>query len=204
MLHFPNQNIGLPVPDADLVTQALARNLKRLRAERGHTLDALAARSGVSRGMVVQIEQARTNPSVGTVVRLADALGVSIARLLDYDETSTVRIVPAEDAVRLWTGPDGGHGTLLNGTEAPGPLELWSWRLQPGESHASDPHPPGTVEIARVDEGVLTLVLDGREHRVPAGSTASYEAGTAHAYRNAEPDGPCLVTLVVSVPPPGK
>ncbi|MFJ4679847.1 MULTISPECIES: helix-turn-helix domain-containing protein [unclassified Kitasatospora] len=190
------------MPDADLVTQALARNLKRLRLERGHTLDALAARSGVSRGMVVQIEQARTNPSVGTVVRLADALGVSIARLLDYDETSAVRIVPAEQAVRLWNGPGGGSGTLLGGAEAPGPLELWSWRLHPGESHASDPHPPGTVEIARVDEGVLTLTLDGREHRVPAGATASYEAGTAHGYRN-DGDAPCLVTMVVSVPPPG-
>lgn len=187
--------------DADLVTQALARNLKRLRLERGHTLDALAARSGVSRGMVVQIEQARTNPSVGTVVRLADALGVSIARLLDYDASSEVRITPVEDAVRLWTGPGGGSGTLLGGTEAPGPLELWSWRLHPGEAHTSDPHPPGTVEIARVDEGVLTLTLDGRDHRVPVSSTASY-GGTAHGYRN-DGDAPCLVTMVVSVPPPG-
>ncbi|MFE1319229.1 XRE family transcriptional regulator [Kitasatospora phosalacinea] len=190
------------MPDADLVTQALARNLKRLRLDRGHTLDALAARSGVSRGMVVQIEQARTNPSIGTVVRLADALGVSIARLLDYDAASEVKVVPAEDAVRLWNGPAGGSGTLLGGTEAPGPLELWAWHLHPGEGHASDPHPPGSVEIARVDEGVLTLVLDGREHRVPAGSTASYGAGAAHGYRN-DGDVPCRVTMVVSVPPPG-
>ncbi|MEV4561271.1 helix-turn-helix domain-containing protein [Kitasatospora sp. NPDC049285] len=191
------------MPDPDLVTQALARNLKRLRTERGHTLDALSARSGVSRGMVVQIEQGRTNPSVGTVVRLADALGVSIARLLDYDETSTVRIVPGEEAVRLWSGPSGGRGVLLNGIEAPGPLELWDWLLQPGEAHASDPHPPGTVEIARVDEGVLTLTLDGRDHAIPAGSTASYEAATAHAYGN-HGTVPCRLTLVVSVPPPGK
>ncbi|GAA2822219.1 XRE family transcriptional regulator [Kitasatospora paracochleata] len=189
------------MPDPDLVTQALARNLKRLRTDRGHTLDALAARSGVSRGMVVQIEQGRTNPSVGTVVRLADALGVSIARLLDYDETSVVRIVPADEAVRLWSGPDGGSGVLLNGIEAPGPLELWSWLMHPGEGHSSDPHPPGTVEIARVDEGELTLTLDGRDHRVPAGSTASYEAATAHGYRN-DGDTPLRLTLVVSVPPP--
>jgi len=189
------------MPDPDLVTQALARNLKRLRAERGHTLDALSARSGVSRGMVVQIEQGRTNPSVGTVVRLADALGVSIARLLDYDETSTVRIVPAEEAVTLWSGPSGGSGVLLSGVEAPGPLELWSWHLLPGEGYASDPHPPGTMEIARVDEGELTLTLDGRDHPVPAGSTASFEAGAPHGYRNAG-DVPVRITLVVSVPPP--
>ncbi|MFD9123770.1 XRE family transcriptional regulator [Kitasatospora sp. NPDC059571] len=189
------------MPDPDLITQALGRNIKRLRTERSHTLDALAARSGVSRGMIVQIEQARTNPSVGTVVRLADALGVSIARLLDYDETSTVRIVPGEEAVQLWSGPSGGRGVLLNGIEAPGPLELWEWTVLPGEGHTSDPHPVGTVEIVRVDEGALTLTLDGREHVVPAGSTASYEAGYAHGYRN-DGEVPLRLTLVVSVPPP--
>ncbi|WP_354643548.1 helix-turn-helix domain-containing protein [Kitasatospora camelliae] len=189
------------MPDPDLVTQALARNLRRLRAERGHTLDALAARSGVSRGMVVQIEQGRTNPSVGTVVRLADALGVSIARLLDYDATSAVRIVPAEEAVQLWTGPQGGNGVLQGGVEAPGPLELWSWRMLPGERYDSEAHPAGTTEIVRVDEGELTLSLDGRDHLVPTGSTASFDAGAAHGYRN---DGatPLRLTLVVSVPPP--
>ncbi|WP_405010373.1 XRE family transcriptional regulator [Kitasatospora sp. NBC_01539] len=191
------------MPDPELVTQALARNLKRLRTDRGHTLDALAARSGVSRGMIVQIEQGRTNPSVGTVVRLADALGVSIARLLDYDEVSTVRIVSDDEAVRLWAGAKGGSGVLLNGIEAPGPLELWEWVIMPGEAHGSDPHPAGTVEIARVDEGELTLTLDGRDHLVRAGSTASYEAGCAHGYRNAG-DVPVRLTLVVSVPPPAR
>jgi len=189
------------MPDPDLITQALARNLKRLRADRGHTLDALAARSGVSRGMIVQIEQGRTNPSVGTVVRLADALGVSIARLLDYDETSTVRIVSDAEAVQLWAGAKGGTGVLLNGIEAPGPLELWEWLILPGEGHGSDPHPVGTVEIARVEAGELTLTLDGRDHLVPAGSTASYEAATAHGYRN-DGEVPVRLTLVVSVPPP--
>ncbi|MFJ6215610.1 helix-turn-helix domain-containing protein [Streptomyces sp. NPDC092296] len=188
------------VPDTDFVSQALARNLKRLRADRGHTLDALAARSGVSRGMIVQIEQARTNPSVGTVVRLADALGVSIARLLDYAEGTAVRLVPAEQAVQLWTTPAGSTGTLLAGVEAPGPLELWSWRIEPGEGYASDRHPPGTVELVRVDEGELTLTVDGQDHTVPTGTTASFDAALPHGYRNTA-DRPLRLTMVVSVPP---
>lgn len=189
------------MPDADRVTQALARNLKRLRTERGHTLDALAARSAVSRGMIVQIEQARTNPSVGTVVRIADALGVSVARLLDYAEGPAVRLVPAAQAVPLWTTPAGSSGTLLAGVEAPGPLELWSWRIEPGESHGSEAHPQGTVELVRVDDGELTLSVDGHDHTVPAGTTASFDAALPHSYRNAA-DRPLLLTMVVSVPPP--
>ena len=51
----------------ETVTDAVARNVREARLERGWTLEQLATRSGVSKGMVVQIEQARTNPSIGTL-----------------------------------------------------------------------------------------------------------------------------------------
>ncbi|MFF4222488.1 helix-turn-helix domain-containing protein [Streptomyces abikoensis] len=186
--------------DLDQLTQSLARNLKRWRGERNFTLDALAARSGVSRGMIIQIEQARTNPSVGTTVKLADALGVSITTLLDYEQGARVRVVPREQTVRMWSTEAGSHTSLLVGTEARGPLELWEWRIAPGDSSASDAHPPGTVELLTVTAGELTLVVDGTEYRVPAGSSATFEANVPHVYRNdgSEPVG---MTMAVAVPP---
>jgi transcriptional regulator with XRE-family HTH domain len=187
------------VTDLDQLTQALGRNLRRLRTDRGLTLDALAARAGISRGMLIQIEQARTNPSVGTVVKVGDALGVSIATLLDTDRPPAVRLVPPGQAVRLWSTGAGSHGTLLVGTEAPGPLELWHWRLMPGEGHESDPHPVGTSELLHVTAGELTLGVDGADHRVPAGTSASFDSHVPHGYRN-EGTEPVELTMAVSVP----
>ncbi|GGV60542.1 transcriptional regulator [Streptomyces griseoloalbus] len=186
--------------DLDLLTRSLARNVKRWRTERGFTLDALAARAGVSRGMLIQIEQARTNPSIGTVVKIGDALGVSVTTLLDYGRGPKVRIVPADQAVRLWHTEGGSFSRLLAGTEAPGPLEMWDWRLMPGESSDSDPHPTGTVELVHVTSGELTLTVDGVEHRVPAGASASFEANTPHTYGN-QGDVPMEMIMTVSVPP---
>ncbi|MEU0086353.1 XRE family transcriptional regulator [Streptomyces sp. NPDC006274] len=186
--------------DLDQLTRSLARNLKRWRGERGFTLDALAARSGVSRGMIIQIEQARTNPSVGTTVKLADALGVSITTLLDYEQGPQVRLVPPEQAVRMWSTSTGSSTTLLVGNERGGPLELWSWRLMPGDESASDPHPDGTTELLHVTAGELTLVVDGRAHPVPAGTSATFEANAPHAYRN-DGDEIVEVMMAVSVPP---
>ncbi|MEU3900870.1 XRE family transcriptional regulator [Streptomyces sp. NPDC045251] len=186
--------------DLDLLTQSLARNVRRWRAERGFTLETLAARAGVSRGMLIQVEQARTNPSLGTVVKIGDALGVSITTLLDWEQGSTVRVVPAEQAVRLWHTDAGSFSRLLAGREAPGPLEMWEWRLMPGESSLSDPHPTGTVELVHVTAGELTLTVDGVAHRVPAGASASFESDTAHTYGN-EGDAPMEMILAVSVPP---
>jgi transcriptional regulator with XRE-family HTH domain len=189
------------VTDLDHLTQSLARNLKRRRQERGYTLDALAARAGVSRGMLIQIEQGRTNPSVGTVVKVGDALGVSITTLLDFDQEPQVRLVPAEQAVRLWSTEAGSHSTLLAGAEAPGPLELWSWRLMPGDGSRSDPHPAGTTELVHVREGRLTLDVEGKDYEVPPGTSASFEANVPHGYRN---DGgePVEMTMAISVPAP--
>ncbi|MGW2407813.1 helix-turn-helix domain-containing protein [Streptomyces sp. NPDC001739] len=182
--------------DLDQLTQSLARNLKHWRAERGFTLDALAARAGVSRGMIIQIEQARTNPSVGTTVKIADALGVSITTLLDYEQGPQVRIVGPGEAVRLWSTEAGSFTKLLVGGEAPGPFELWDWRLMPGDGSTSDPHPPGTVELLHVRSGTLTLVVDGVDHTVPAGASATFEAKVAHGYRN---DGTEPVEMTMSV-----
>ncbi|MEV0095512.1 XRE family transcriptional regulator [Streptomyces sp. NPDC050738] len=186
--------------DLDQLTQSLARNLKRWRGERGFTLDALAARAGVSRGMIIQIEQARTNPSVGTTVKLADALGVSITTLLDYEQGPQVRVVPKDQAVRMWWTEAGSHTTLLVGTEERGPLELWAWRLEPGDGSASDPHPQGTIELLHVTAGELTLVVDGVPHAVPAGTSATFEGNVPHAYRN-EGTEPVEMTMAVSIPP---
>ncbi|MFE4669262.1 XRE family transcriptional regulator [Streptomyces sp. NPDC056716] len=186
--------------DLELLTQSLARNVKHWRAVRGFTLDVLAARSGVSRGMLIQIEQARTNPSLGTVVKIGDALGTSITTLLDYEQGPKVRIVPADQAVRLWHTDAGSYNLLLAGTEAPGPLELWEWRLLPGESSTSDPHPTGTAELLHVTEGELTLTVDGTAYRVPAGASAAFEANAAHTYGN-EGDVPMRLMMAVSVPP---
>ncbi|AWE49064.1 helix-turn-helix domain-containing protein [Streptomyces nigra] len=186
--------------DLDLLTQSLARNVKHWRTMRGFTLDVLATRAGVSRGMLIQIEQARTNPSLGTVVKIGDALGVSITTLLDYEQGPRVRVVPPDQVVRLWHTEAGSHSRLLAGAEAPGPLEMWQWRMMPGESTSSDPHPAGTVEILHVTSGELTLTVDGVEHRVPAGASATFEADAPHVYGN-KGDVPAEWMLAVSVPP---
>ncbi|MFD5771659.1 helix-turn-helix domain-containing protein [Streptomyces fungicidicus] len=186
--------------DLDLLTQSLARNVKRWRTERGFTLDTLAARAGVSRGMLIQIEQARTNPSIGTVVKIGDALGVSVTTLLDYERGPKVRIVPADQAVRLWRTEEGSYNRLLAGAEAPGPLEMWDWKLMPGESSDSDPHPAGTVELLHVTAGELTLTVEGTEHRVPAGASVSFKANTPHTYGN-RGEVPMEMIMTVSVPP---
>ena len=173
------------MPDAEAVTAAVARNVRRLRQERSWTLDAFASRAGVSKGMLISIEQTRTNPSLGTLCRLSDALGVSIARLVELDELPVVRVVSADQAAVLWRA-EGSAARLLVGSDRSSHLELWDWVIAPGQSHESEPHPPGSQELVHVLEGTLTLDVDGQVHRVAAGGAALFEASRPHGYRNAD------------------
>jgi transcriptional regulator with XRE-family HTH domain len=188
--------------DTDAVARAIAGNLRRLRAARNWSLDLLAARSGVSRGMLIQIEQARTNPSVGTLVRVADSLGVSVAQLVDVSDAPRVRVVRAADAVPLWrsSGPGGaGVGTLLVGTEAPPVVELWDWRLAPGDRHDAEAHTAGTTELLYVLDGELSLTVAGAVHTLGAGDAVVFRGDREHTYANA---GSAELRFVMSVSVP--
>ena len=65
-----------PAPDP-----VLAAVLRRLREDRGLTMEALAFKSGVSISSLGRIELGRTSAAWATVVQVADALDVSMSRL---------------------------------------------------------------------------------------------------------------------------
>lgn len=170
--------------DQEAVGGAVARTVRTLRTGHGWSLDELAERAGVSKGVLVNLEQARGNPNLGTLIRVSDALGVPLVRLVQVAEEPPIRLVPPERQVVLWHGESGGTGTLLAGTDPRPTMELWRWELEPGERRESEPHKPGTKEIVHVESGTLTLYVDGHAEPVPAGAAALFPGDRAHGYGN--------------------
>jgi transcriptional regulator with XRE-family HTH domain len=182
------------------LTGAVARVLQSLRAERGWSLDQLAPRSGVSKGVLVAIEQGRSNPNLATLARIGDAFGVPVTRLVDVPDEPAVRVTGTDQARTLWRGPSGGTGTIIGATESPWAVELWRWVLQPGETAGGDAHVPGGREMIWVESGTITLTVAGHGYQVAAGQCARFSAGEHHSYANEGP-GPALMTMIFVVPP---
>jgi transcriptional regulator with XRE-family HTH domain len=168
----------------DSVTRAIGGRVRQGRGSRGWTLDQLAERSGVSRRMVVSIEQGSANPSIATLLRISDALGIGLPALVDMDRPSRVRVTRAGAAPVLWRGTLGGQAVLVAGTEPPDVTELWDWTLGPGESHPSEAHAAGTRELLLVLGGELELRVGEHAEVLATGDAASFAGDMAHEYVN--------------------
>ncbi|HEU5045889.1 MAG TPA: helix-turn-helix domain-containing protein [Nocardioidaceae bacterium] len=172
----------------DGTTAALATTIgARVRQERQTrrwTLDQLAAAAGVSRRMLVNVEQGAANPSVGTLLRISDALGIGLPALVEPPEPRALRVTRRGEGATLWSGEGGGRGILVAGTDPPDVVELWDWTLGAGDQHASEAHAPGTRELLHVHQGKVTLEVGGQAATLDAGDAAAFAGEVAHSYAN--------------------
>jgi transcriptional regulator with XRE-family HTH domain len=177
----PKPSLSVPGDDTGVLV-TISRRIQTRRQDRRLSLDALAARSGVSKGMLVQIEKGATNPSIGTLCRVAGALGVSIADLVDAAPLGREDVILAAAPRILWTGKHGGRATLVVGSSGPDMLELWEWELRPRERYDAIAHSPGTVELVHVTAGRLALIVGSTTRVVPSHQAATAFTHRPHAY----------------------
>jgi transcriptional regulator with XRE-family HTH domain len=161
---------------------------ERLRLERqSHkmSLEALAERSGVSRSMLSAIERGTKVPTVLVLDRIANALSVSVSRLLEEQREGLVITLPAHAQKQLvepgWTRSI--LSPVLPGVE----LELARLEFEPQvDAGEFAPHQPGWTEYVAVEDGTLEIVLNGSDvHVLNAGDSIYYASDLTHAFRNA-------------------
>jgi transcriptional regulator with XRE-family HTH domain len=169
---------------ADSVARAIGGRVRHGRNSRGWTLDQLAERSGVSRRMLVSIEQGAANPSIATLLLISDALGIGLPALVELHDQPGLRVTRAGTAPVLWRGKLGGRAVLVAGTEPPDVTELWDWTLGPGESHSTEAHAAGTRELLLVLDGQVKLTVGEHVEVLATGDSASFSGDLPHGYAN--------------------
>lgn len=163
---------------------AIGARVREQRQSLGWTLDQLAEATGVSRRMVVNVEQGAANPSVGTLLRISDALGVGLPALVELPAPRPVKVTRHGEGAVLWRGESGGHGVLVAGTEPPDVVELWDWTLGPADRHDSEAHTPGTKELVQVQQGTVTVEVAGEPVTLETGDAVTFPGDVAHCYAN--------------------
>lgn len=183
---------------ADLST-AIGTRVRHERQSRHWTLDQLADAAGVSRRMVVNVEQGTANPSVGTLLRISDALGIGLPALVELPRRKPITVIRRGDGAVLWTGSSGGRGVMVAGTEPPDVVELWDWTLGPADRHVSEAHASGTRELVQVQQGTITIDIADQQITLGVGDAVAFPGDVAHAYANPH-NGPARFSLAVFEP----
>jgi len=178
------------------VVKRLAFNVKAARAQLGLSQAQLARRAGLSKASVSQLESGRSNPTVETVWALAQALGRPFSDLtgeLDLPPVTHTRPSDGE-----WVAGQVITSRLLHRMDAPGVVEVYDVRLDPGNVHRSDPHRRGLTEQLIVHAGQVRVGPADGPVLAQAGDSVVFAADVPHLYE--APDGPARGVLLMHYP----
>lgn len=181
----------------DDVSLRLGRAVKQQREAAGLSLRMLAARSGVSSSMISDIERGAKSPTVITVVRLAEALGVSAAALVD----GGTGLAPRIRILRRGEGAGGehpAHWQTLGPAAAGSRIDFLRFQIPPSTSlGAAAAHAPGTVEHMHVAAGTVRVTVDDETADLVAGDSCSCRTDAPHEVQNPDPSAEALIYLIV-------
>jgi transcriptional regulator with XRE-family HTH domain len=178
--------------------------LRRLRTQRALSMRQLARLADLSQPFLSNIENGRSMPSIATLYRLADALGVSAQELLPRPEIADVRVVPAHavaDAPAQKTSdhPQAPLSTLVVG----GPDQLLEVRrvsIPPGTPPEEWFEHPGE-EFVHLLEGTLFVEFrDGRSETLGRGDSLWYYSSVAHRWSTSMEGGAEVMIINGRIP----
>lgn len=179
----------------------LGRRVAALREVRGMSLRALAATAGVSSSFLSQLENARTNASVASLRKIAVALGVSPAQLLDDKLVHTRGVLRAEDRPTL---PLEGADKYVLSLPPLRNLEVYAGHFEPGGSTGADLYTHGqSQEMLVVTMGEIMLQLGDDRYTLRTDDSIEFLSSVPHRVVN-ESDAPASVIWINSPPTPAE
>jgi transcriptional regulator with XRE-family HTH domain len=179
------------------LTPVVGSNLRRLRGQRGLSLERLSQVSGVSRAMLGQIELGQSAPTINVLWKISSALGVPFSALISSRASGGVHVLRAEQA-KLLTSHDGSFSSrALFPFDEPRRVEFYELRLAAGGMERADPHAPGTTENLVVAKGSVEIEVEGRKETLGAGDAMVFEADVPHVYRSRS-DAESVLYLVMT------
>lgn len=168
------------------VQTMLGDRLHRLRRERGLTLKALAARSGVSKSMISLIERGESSPTAGVLDRLAAALGVPIPALFPVDEPAADMHVRRRSEQPVWCDPASGYLRRSLSPTSAGQIVLSEVELPPGATvgFANGERLAAIEQQVLVLAGELVVEAGAARHGLAAGDCVVMSLGQATRFIN--------------------
>ncbi len=167
----------------DAVSVNVGDRLRELREARNISMRTLATKSGLSANALSMIERGKTSPSVSTLYKLSDALGVSITAFFG-SPTEKQRVVYLKGDERARIAFARGVFEGLGGEQFAGRVEPFMLTLESGAS--SGPHTMTHTghEFVFCLRGQLEYQVEKNLYPLSAGDSLLFNANMKHKWRN--------------------
>jgi transcriptional regulator with XRE-family HTH domain len=164
-----------PATDPKALARLVGTRIRSLRSARGWSLSSLAARAGLGKATLSEIESGQRNPTLETMYAIAAQLEIGLSELL-MESGAPVEAVPA---VR---GSAVEARLVATYHDASVTTEIYRLRIHPGRSQVSPYHGPGVVEHLFITAGAVRVGPVDGPVEVHAGSDWSWAPAGPHGY----------------------
>lgn len=175
-----------PIADSE-GEEGIGARIRLLRAERGLSLNELARAAEISPGTLSQIERDRASPSMRTLTKVRQALGVGIGAFFGAEEREA-EATPAfvrrfsDRAIRNL-----GSSRMVKELITPSgntKLSLFALAIPPGGGTGEETYRYPGVKAGVVLDGEVMLEVSGVIARLQAGDGFCFDANEEHRLRN--------------------
>ena len=192
---MPRPSGGSSIPDAVPDGTRIGAQLKAARLAARKTMAEVAEQSGLTKGFVSKLERDLANVSVASLIRLCEALDISVGSLF---EASVGEVVRRGARPPINFGGSQVKEYLLTPSGEKRVQAILS-DIEPGGGSGDEPYSlPADVEFVFVLAGQLQITVAGEQITLEQGDAFTFPASTQHTFRVAPPAGHAQVLWVFS------
>ena len=164
----------------------IAQRVRDLRADRGLSLEALAAHCGVSRSMISLIERGESSPTAVLLEKLATGLGVPLASLFDMSLPEPGPVSRLADQPQ-WRDPQSGY--LRRNVSPPhpqSPLRIVEVLFPAGArvTYETSAREALVYQQIWILEGRMDIAVGDAQYSIEAGDCLAFQLDSPVAYHN--------------------
>jgi transcriptional regulator with XRE-family HTH domain len=164
----------------------LATRIKNARQAKGYTLDRVAEMSGLGKGLLSKVENFRVTPSLPTIAKLSEALGLSLAELFEgLDDKPKLSIVRANERKEVERNRDQSDILYHSLAHRRADRNMDPFILTvPAGGGRREAMPHEGEEFMLILKGSVSFEYEGEVHEMKEGDSAYFDAEIDHRVFN--------------------
>ena len=176
----------------------IGARLRKSRLLRGLSIEQVASSTGLTKGFISQLERDLTSASVASLIRICEAVGISVGSLFEPSRTDLVRALQAPP---INFGGENVVEHLLTPANSRN-LQVIRSDIAPLGGSGGEPYTlNGDAEVAHVLQGRLDLTVGTEQFRLQRGDTLTFSPRESHSWHNPSSTRRSIVIWILNPTP---